>query len=67
MTIRLFVTSSALMICCWLAATFLRVVPMDTYPGAPAVSPAMREAPEPAVAINLGETAGRIASTGGVP
>ncbi len=40
---------------------------MDTYPGAPTVSSAMREAPEPAVAINLRETAGRIASTGGVP
>lgn len=32
MTVRFFVTSAALIIFSWLAATYLRVVPMDTYP-----------------------------------
>ena len=35
MTVRFFVTSAALMIFFWLAATYLRVVPMDTYPAPP--------------------------------
>jgi hypothetical protein len=35
MTVRFFVTSAALMIFSWLVATYLRVVPMDTYPTAP--------------------------------
>ncbi len=33
MSIRLFVTSSGLMIFAWLVVTYLTVVPMDTYPG----------------------------------
>jgi hypothetical protein len=35
MTVRFFVTSAALMIFSWLVATYLRVVPMDTYPAPP--------------------------------
>lgn len=38
MTVRLFVTSAAVMIFSWLAATYLRAVPMDTYPNAPATT-----------------------------
>lgn len=33
MSIRLFVTSSGLMIFSWLVVTYLTAVPMDTYPG----------------------------------
>ena len=32
MSVRFFVTSSALMILSWLAVTFFLVVPMETYP-----------------------------------
>lgn len=35
MSVRFFVTSSALLIFCWLAVAFLLVVPMETYPGGP--------------------------------
>ena len=35
MKVRFFVTSAGLMIFFWLVATYLRVVPMDTYPAPP--------------------------------
>jgi len=43
MTVRFFVTSAALIIFSWLATTYLRVVPMDTYPVAPVEAHASSE------------------------
>ena len=40
MTVRLFVTSAAVLIFTWLAATYFRAVPMDTYPHAPVATQA---------------------------
>lgn len=45
MTVRLFVTSASLMIFSWLATTYLRAVPMDTYPTAPGLAFAPSEQP----------------------
>jgi hypothetical protein len=35
MKVQVFVTSSALLLCIWLTACFLRVVPLETYPSEP--------------------------------
>ncbi len=63
MTIRLFVTSAALMIFSWLAATYLRAVPMDTYPMAPAVTRAPLQGPASAVAASEEKAPVRLIST----
>lgn len=54
MSVRFFVTSASLMIFSWLAATYLRAVPMDTYPGTPSIGAGPVEAPE-TMAAALGD------------
>lgn len=36
MKVRLFISASAALLCLWLGATYVRVVPMDTYGEGPA-------------------------------
>ena len=59
MSVRFFVTSAALMIFSWLAATYLRAVPMDTYPGSPVVTsaPIAEPTPDPQVVADRPENA----------
>ena len=57
MTARTFVTCAGLMIFAWLAATYLRVVPMDSYTPAPtAAAPSVEKtAPVMAAAAEVPE------------
>lgn len=58
MTVRAFVISAALMIFCWLTATFLRTVPMETYPANPSMSAVIVEDSAPPVLATSTEKAG---------
>lgn len=51
------------MIFSWLAATYLRAVPMDTYPMAPAVTRAPLQGPASAVAASEEKAPVRLIST----
>ena len=56
MSVRVFVASAALMIFGWLAGTFFRDVPMETYPAAPLVAaPLPAEDHPPVLATSLDE------------
>lgn len=49
MSVRVFVSSSALVIFAWLTATYLRTVPMETYPaGVPSQAEVMAPESPPA-------------------
>ncbi len=63
MTVRFFVTSASLVIFSWLAATYLRAVPMDTYPGPPTVTTAPVEETAPVVAAQETKSPVRLIST----
>lgn len=64
MTAKFFVTCAGLMISAWLAATYLRAVPMDTYTPAPTASqPASSESEGAMVASTVGEEGARLIST----
>ncbi len=55
MTVRFFVTSAALVIFAWLAATYFRAVPMDTYPDTGSTATAQAPVEESAVAATSAE------------